>query len=164
MRDEEWVDVAGKLLMPRPSFLIPLFESAIQLEVELLQAGAHVLRWRLPHPALHRFHQALDDAAQRPRVLLLEEALQLGIEHVGIGYALVHPVVDHLGGGVVAEQVIDSRSQLERALVAVPLDAGDPLGIDDPGPKDTPRLIGQIALPGLLRIRAVPEELARVPP
>ena len=49
----------------------------------------------------------------------LEELPHRRVGDVGLGDPLVHPVLDDLGGGVVAEQVVDGGGQLEGALVAV---------------------------------------------
>ena len=73
----------------------------------------------------------------------LEELPHVGIGHVGGGHLLVHPVVDDVGGGVVAEQVVDGGGHLERALVAVALHRLDPARVDHPGAHDPGGLLGQ---------------------
>ena len=70
-------------------------------------------RRRRPHAARGRLQQPLGDRAQRPRVARSKNCRIAGSTDVGLGDPLVHPVVDHVGGGVVAEEVVDGRRQLE---------------------------------------------------
>ena len=102
----------------------------------------------LPEAPLGRLEQPLGDGPQGPRVGRLEELADRRVPHVGLGHPLVHPVLDHPGGGVVAEQVVDGGRHLERALVAVALHGGDPLRVDHPGADHPGRLLGQTSGPG----------------
>ena len=74
-----------------------------------------------PQAPLDRLQQPLGHGPQGPRVRGLEELADLRVGHVGLGHPFVHPVLDHPGGGVVAEEVVDGGRHLERALVAVAL-------------------------------------------
>ena len=74
---------------------------------------------------------------------LRRNALVCSIEHVRGGQLLVHPVVDHAGGRVVAEQVVHGRGHLERALVPVPGHRGEPPRVDHPGAEHPLGLLGQ---------------------
>ena len=60
-------------------------------------------------------------------------------------------ILDAPGGGGKGEEVVDGGGHLERALVAVTHDAGDPLGIDHPGADDPRDLLVEGADPGRLR-------------
>ena len=81
----------------------------------------HFRRRVFPHPALDGLQQPFHDAAQRPRVALPEKFLHLRVEDVFLGYILIHPVLNDLRRGVVAEHIVHGGGQLESAFVAVPL-------------------------------------------
>ena len=106
-----------------------------------------------PQATLDGLQQAFDDAAQRPGVAPPEEFLHVGIEHVLFGDVLVHPVLDYLRGGVVAEHVIHGGGQLESALVAVALHGLHPLGINHATAENAACLVLEIPDPGARRDR-----------
>ena len=83
----------------------------------------------LPQAAPHRLEQALGHAAQRLRVVLLQEVARRVVMQVGVGDQRVLVVADHAGRGVEAEQVVDGGGHLGRALVAVTAHARDPLRV-----------------------------------
>ena len=107
-------------------------------------ASAGRRRWRPTCPARRPRAAARTIPAQRPGVGALEELAHRRVDDVRPGDPLVHPVLDDVGGGVVAEQVVDRGRDLERALVAVAAHGVDPLGVDDPGAHDPGRLLGQV--------------------
>ena len=84
-----------------------------------------------PHLAVGGLQEPLGDRPQRPRVGLLEELPHRLVADVGLGDALVHPVLDDVGSGVVPEEVVDGGSQLEGALVAVSTHGVDPARVED---------------------------------
>ena len=82
-------------------------------------------------------------AARRPRVRLRHERRDVVVEQVLRGDLLVHPVLGDAGRRVVAEQVVDGRRQLGRALVAVADHRRDPARVGDAGAEHPPRLLGE---------------------
>src|SRR3546814_5173830 len=83
----------------------------------------------MPEAAVDRLAEPLGDLAERRRVLLVQEAAHRVVLEIGVEQLLEMMVADAARGGREGEQVVDRRGDLEAALVAVPHDAGDPLGI-----------------------------------
>src|SRR5262245_14557813 len=74
----------------------PVLQLALQLQIHL----PHLRQLRfvrlLPEATLHRFHKALDNVAQGPRVLLLEKLLYLWVQDILVSELRIHPVLDHV--------------------------------------------------------------------
>ncbi len=144
-----------------PQYRLSFFQLVIHRQI----GGAKAVEQRrvrfVPHAAIGRFEEAFGDVAQRPGVAATEEVLHGWVEGVLLGQVGVHPVLDHVGGGVVAEEVIDRGGHLQRALIAVARDRRQPLRVDDSGAEDALRFFCQVADPGAGRIGAVAEVGAR---
>ena len=93
---------------------------------------------------------------------MLEEFPRVRVQHVGLGDALIHPVLDHLGSGVVTEHVVYRGGQLESALVPVALHGIYPLGVDHPGPEDPAGFVGQVPDLGAGGVGAIAEKLTGI--
>ena len=104
-------------------------------EQVLFDAVAIVAR-RLPQPALHRFEQAFTHFEQGIGVVALEKGAGVSVFQIGIGDTCVLVVAYHACSGIEGEQVIDGSGHLERALVAMTLDAGNPLRVHHAGAHD----------------------------
>ena len=91
-----------------------------------------------------------------------KELLHFGIQDILRGDIRIHPILDDLGGGVVAKHIVHGGCQLESALVAVAPHGFHPLGIDHPAAKDPAGFILQIPHPGTGRVGTVAKELAGI--
>src|SRR5919202_5015219 len=119
-----------------------LLQETFGLQVDPLEPF-EVFRARFgPELAVGGFEEALGDGAQGPGVGPLHEVADFFIENVLTGYILVHPVLDHACGGVVAEEVIDGGGELESTLVSVALHRRDPLRVRHARAEDTAGVLG----------------------
>src|SRR5512132_2081716 len=119
------------------------FKISLDIEVDLLQLSDQLRIGLLPESAIDSLTELLDDPAQRPGIGVFHEVLVVLVQHVVLGKLRIHPVSYHTSSGIETEQIVDGRSQLERALVAVPLHRRDPARIDHPRPEDSRRLLSQ---------------------
>src|SRR5450830_13185 len=137
-------------------------QQGFTLEIKLAQVFQRLCLRFGPHAAACRFQQAFGDGVLRPGIGFFEEALHTGIEGVGLRQLFVHPVVHDLRRGVVAEQIIDRRRQLQPTLVTMALDAVEPLRIDDARAEHAQGFLLQIADLRARRVMAVAEIMARL--
>src|SRR6516225_11961298 len=121
------------------------FQVTLHVQVDLAELVEGLGVGGLPQAAGGGLEQALGDAAQRPGVGLPHERAGLFVEDVGRGQLLVHPVRDDAGGGVVAEQVVHGRGELERPFVPVTAHRRYPARVYHPGAEHPPGLLGQRA-------------------
>ena len=77
--------------------------------------------------------------------MLLQKFPRVVIVQIGVGHQRVLVVAHHAGGGVKGKQKIHRSGNLERAFVAVALDAFQPLGVDGPRPHHARDLFAQRA-------------------
>jgi hypothetical protein len=75
-----------------------ILQLALQLQIDLPQLRQLRFVRLLLEAALYRFHEALDDVAEGPRVLLLEKLLDLMVHNVLVNEQRVHSVLDHRTG------------------------------------------------------------------
>ena len=103
----------------------------MQFEQIFFQRGAGLFVGMLPQAALCRFEHALRRFLERRGIVPLEEFLLLGRKQKRLRDFFVVMILDEMSRRVVAEKIVNGRSHLERAFVAVLAHRCDPAWVED---------------------------------
>src|SRR5262249_14934766 len=141
-----------------------VLDGRLGLKKHVSKTREDILR-RVPHSPLRGFQQPGGDIAERPGVADREERAYALVEGVRLGEPRALTVLDFLGSGAVAEEVVARRRQLGGVAIAVALHRLDPLRVHDPRAEHASGLVAEIPddrAAGIRRVAEVPPRVAPV--